>query len=95
MVHYLQDDKTNRLNIDVIDLSNLIFICSKTGFLEFDEQHQVAPNHFYSIWLHLAPLFNFIVASLNKLPVCEKCSQGNSVASQVIDGSTVAFICIH
>ena len=56
MVHHLQDEKTNRLNIDVIDLSNLIFICNETGFLEFDEQHRVAPNYFYLIRMQFLPL---------------------------------------
>ena len=34
------------MNIDVIVLSDLIFIC-KTNFLEFDKQHRVAPNYFF------------------------------------------------
>jgi hypothetical protein len=42
MVHHLQDETTHRLNIDVIDLSNFIFICNETSSLEPAENYRVS-----------------------------------------------------
>jgi hypothetical protein len=58
MVHYLQDETTHRLNIDVIDLSNFIFICNETSFLEPTENHRVSRplHHICSVRSHLALL---------------------------------------
>ena len=46
MVHYLQDETTHRLNIDVIDLSNFIFICKKQAFLNLLRFIE-SPDHYF------------------------------------------------